>query len=214
MIKKIVWSFVAVLVLAVVASLVFSYRSGVQEPDTTITHFIYTNNSVLSGAVTAISASSVTVTKQDGTSATLGITADTQVVSQVSAGQTGKSASAITPGTLVLVIPSPTDASVAQTITIVPSPTPPAISASMGPPANITGTVTAKGATSMTLRTQGGTATVFYSKDTPVFTNVLAGQKGKSLGDIKVGTMIQVSGTTGSTGVTAGSVRVLAALVQ
>lgn len=81
------------------------------------------NNNVAAGPVSAISASSISVVKQDGIMATFGIAAATAIV----LGQDGQSAApatwdAIHDGTVVLITPSKGDARVAQTIVIVPAP--------------------------------------------------------------------------------------------
>ncbi len=80
------------------------------------------NNSVAAGSVSAISASSISVVKQDGNTATFGITSDTSIV----LAQDGQSAApttwdAIHDGTVVLITPSSTDTKAAQTIVIVPA---------------------------------------------------------------------------------------------
>jgi hypothetical protein len=80
------------------------------------------NNTVAAGPVSSISASSISLTKQDGTTATFSITADTLIM----LGQDGQSGApttwdAITDGTVVLVNPSKDNTKAAETIIIVPA---------------------------------------------------------------------------------------------
>lgn len=82
------------------------------------------DNNVIAGPVTSVGAGSITIAKQDGTSATLSISTETKVVVAGDSGQPGmpKSASEIRPGMMVLATPSESDASVAVFIVILPPP--------------------------------------------------------------------------------------------
>ncbi len=81
------------------------------------------NNSIPAGVVTTITASSISITKQDRSLATFSITSDTSVF----LGQNGQAAAPVTldaikVGAMVLITPASADAKAAQTITILPAP--------------------------------------------------------------------------------------------
>jgi hypothetical protein len=82
------------------------------------------DNNVIAGPVVSASAQSITIAKQDGTQATIGVSGSTQVIVAGTNGQPGmeKSASDIEPGMMVLVTPSESDASLAVFIVILPPP--------------------------------------------------------------------------------------------
>ena len=82
------------------------------------------DNNVIAGPVTSVSEASITIMKQDGTSATLGISEDTRIVAAGSSGQPGapKSAGDIQGGMIVLATPSESDASIAASLVLVPAP--------------------------------------------------------------------------------------------
>ena len=82
------------------------------------------DNNVIAGPVVSVSAQSITIAKQDGTQATLGLAESTQAIMAGTDGQPGmqKSASDIEPGMMVLVTPSESDASHAAFIVILPPP--------------------------------------------------------------------------------------------
>lgn len=98
---------------------VMSVQSSAQFADA----IVEPNNTIAAGPVAAISATSITITKQDGSTPSFKISADTSVV----LGQEGQSAApatweAIQDGTVVLITPSAGDSKTAQTIVIVPAP--------------------------------------------------------------------------------------------
>ena len=82
------------------------------------------DNNVIAGPVASVGAGSITIMKQDGTSATLGISEDTRIVAAGSRGQPGapKSAGDIQVGMIVLATPSESDASIAASLVLVPAP--------------------------------------------------------------------------------------------
>jgi hypothetical protein len=113
MIKKIVLSFVGVLVLATAAGAVYVYYypAATQSPAPAVPPAAAPDNSVVAGPVTLITSKSISVKKQDGSTVTLSIASTTKVI-----GGTIKT------GTMVLVNPSPTDPKVAYSIIIVSPP--------------------------------------------------------------------------------------------
>ncbi len=118
--KKTVLSFIGVVALIALGAAYFYYypaTSGTDAPAPKTAP----DNSVSAGSVSAISATSLTIVKQNGAPVTFTIGAGTSVVS---AGQTGtpKKVSDITKGSMVLVTPSSSDATVAQTIVLPPAP--------------------------------------------------------------------------------------------
>ena len=211
MIKKIVWSFVGVLVIAVVIGLGYSYSIHISPLAAPI---VRPDNSVAGGPISSVSASSITISKQDGTSATFSVTPSTMVISQVAAGQTGKSVADLANGTMVLVIPSNTNPATAQSISIVPIPAMPAASGAAAL-TTIAGTVTAVSSGSLTVATaEGPKVPVQLGKDTQLLSNVVSGQKGKIQSDIKAGDAVQVTGIMGATGIAAQSILFMTPLVQ
>lgn len=128
MIKKIVLSFVGVVVLAAAAGAAYFYyypplpqvapSAAVPAAPQAVP-----DNQILAGPVTAISAQSIGVKKQDGTIATLRIASTTQVVlaGQGSQAGTPKKVSDIKLGAMVLVTSNGSDAT-AQSIVLLPAP--------------------------------------------------------------------------------------------
>ena len=83
------------------------------------------DNNVIAGPVASVGAGSITIMKQDGTSATLSISTETKVVVAGDGGPGApKKASEIKPGMMVLATPSESDASAAAFIVILPPPPP------------------------------------------------------------------------------------------
>ena len=83
------------------------------------------DNNVIAGPVTSVGAGSITISKQDGTSATLSISTETKVVVAGDGGPGApKKASEIKPGMMVLATPSESHASAAAFIVILPPPPP------------------------------------------------------------------------------------------
>jgi hypothetical protein len=207
MIRKIVWSVLAVLVVAAAVASAYWQRMSLPllQPQA-VAPQMQVDNSVVGGSVANVSASSITVTKQDGTSATFSVTADTAIISRVSAGQTGKALSDLVKGTMVIIVPNPNNRFNAKSVAIVPPP-PIAPSTAAGIPATFAGTVVSVSAAGFTLISQDNTsATVTMLNGTQIFSDVESGQNGKTKSDIKVGTLVQVSGTAGDKGIKAQSV--------
>jgi hypothetical protein len=135
MIKKIVLSFVGIIVLAAVGAAAYFYYGaapsnvipGLEGSPGESAPLVQSNLVALAGPITALSATSITIQKQDGTTATLTISPATEIWQ---AGQEGgnkavqKSVSDIKVGTMVLITPAQNDATLAQSIAILtPSPT-------------------------------------------------------------------------------------------
>jgi hypothetical protein len=132
MIKKIVLSFVGVVVLAAVGSAAYYYYyPDVPPPEYTLNtsmppgaQLAKPDNKVPAGSVSAVTTDSVTITKQDGTTATFSIASSTVILmpGQDTAAPAHKNASDIKTGMMVLVTPSQSNAAVVQSIVVVPAP--------------------------------------------------------------------------------------------
>lgn len=81
------------------------------------------DNTVLAGPVLAIASKSITLTKQDGSTAELGIASTTHISMAGQGAEAGspKKVSDITVGMKVLVTPSSTNAALAQSIVLLPA---------------------------------------------------------------------------------------------
>jgi len=116
--------FVLVVLVGGGALAFMQYRNSMQRAALTPTAPRATpDNTVIAGPVTAITATSISVAKQDGTTATLGITATTRVTAAAVGGQAGipKKVSDIKKGAVVLVT-SGSDSTVAASIVLLPAP--------------------------------------------------------------------------------------------
>jgi hypothetical protein len=129
MIKKSIVSVIVLLVLVAAAAAAYLYYAPapVSLPTTIVEQLppaATPDNSVIAGPVTAVSASSITVKKQDGTSVSLTLATSTQIVMAGDNGQAGtvKKAGDIKLGVMVLVTPSKSDASVALSVVLLPAP--------------------------------------------------------------------------------------------
>src|SRR6266404_5687627 len=103
MIKKITWTFVLVLVIGVGIGLAVVKPTPVVAPvaeKNTIPG--QAENGAIGGPIDTISPSGISIKKQDGTSASFTVTADTKVESVVASGEVGKKLSDLTPGAFVL----------------------------------------------------------------------------------------------------------------
>ncbi len=123
MLKKIaVYSVLLLFLAAAIAAAYYYYHNylTVMQPapvasstPVEITPVVKPDNSIIAGPVTAISSKSITVKKQDGTFATLALASTTHMVA------------GLAKGTIVLVIPTDGNLTIAQSVVVVPTPTPP-----------------------------------------------------------------------------------------
>lgn len=124
---KTVLIWLILVILLVFAAGAYFYRTGrltqLGSTNTPQSPAATPDNSVLAGPVSAVSPSSITITKQDGTSATVVIASTTQVILSGQDGQHGtlKSVSDIAAGMMVL-ITSDQSGAPAQSILIVSPP--------------------------------------------------------------------------------------------
>lgn len=125
MTKKILLSIAGVLVLLVAGTALYVYMSMPSAAERKAAIQAQPNNSIAAGPVVSVSASAITIKKQDGTPASFSVTADT-IVSLAQDGQASAPSNigAIKAGTIVLITPAARDAEVAQTIVILPPPIP------------------------------------------------------------------------------------------
>ena len=210
----------AVIVAAVIvagAAAVIYFKHSANSPETALDP----NVVAPSGSVTAISADSISIQQQDGLKKTFSISPETRIVSQVSSGQTGKGLADIHEGDLVIIRPSTSDSSAADSIQLSAGPAAPAAadaSAPSGTPASFIGSVVSISPSALVVKPEGATTSVQVSvtPQTVVRSNVLAGEKGKTYEDIKVGSPVFVAGTATGDGsvVTAASIQVLVPINQ
>jgi hypothetical protein len=127
MITKIVLSFVGVVAAVVLAGAAYFYYYPApvqQEPAVQLPPAATPDNSVVAGPVTAVSAKSISVKKQDGVVVTLSLGTSTQVTLAGAGGQTGtpKKVSDIQVNSMVLVTPDAADITAAQSVVLLPAP--------------------------------------------------------------------------------------------
>lgn len=209
--KKIIYLLaVIVAVLALVAGLAFRmHPAGAPAAQNNMP-----KNTAALGVLTASTQDSITIMLKDGASKTFILSTTTQVVTRVRAGEVGKSLAQIPAGAQVLVQPSDKNASAAQSVSVMPQPVV-ANNDSAGPPVVLTGIIVSTTTTSLTINTAGDPALhLALTKDITVLSNVLAGQKGKTLADMPLGSYVQVFGVTGPKGVVVRSIQLLVPLVR
>ena len=147
----------------------------------------------VSGTLTAVSPDSVTVTDDNGKAVTLTANAETKVVTQVAAGETGKTLEQLPLQAHVLVVLDEADRTVAGTITPIPQPFFPPEGAMA---TSTEGTVVSKTATGLTIRQDDGLAVeVRVGPSTKVLSNVLAGEKGAGFDSLSAGDRVGIVGT-------------------
>ena len=166
------------------------------------------------GTLQASTENSVTILLQEGDQKTFALSSTTQVISQVKAGETGKSLNEFAAGTMVLVQPSDSNTKTATRITIsataVVTNTNP-----MGPPVTLVGAVVATTTDSLTIKTDQDPSLVLrLAGDTVVLSNVEAGHKGMGLSDADVDMYVQVSGYATSKGLRVSSILLLTPLLH
>lgn len=157
---------------------------------------------------------SVVILLQEGEQKTFALSSTTQVISQVKAGETGKSLAEFPAGTPVLVQPSDSSTKIATRITISATAgvtnTNPA-----GPPVTLVGAVVATTTNSLTIKTDQDPGLVLQlADDTVVLSNVEAGHRGMGLSDADVDMYVQVSGYATSKGLRVSSVLLLTPLLH
>lgn len=170
--------------------LAFRYYLGTLPPVTIITTLVSTT------------ADSVSVTLHNGSQKTFTVPADIAITAEVKGNAPAPSLSTIMPGIqLRLTLPNQNanNAGAISVFSIVP---PPALSP-LGPNVQISGTVTARTATTLTLHTDTGIVQVLLATSTAVYTRVVTGQTGKLANDIVVGDSVNIVGVAGSNGLTA-----------
>lgn len=147
----------------------------------------------VSGTLTAVTPANVTITDDEGKAITLSINAQTRVVTQVAAGETGKTLEQLPLQDRVLVVLDESDRTVAGTVTPIPQP--------FFPPEGATatsteGAVVSKTATTLTIRQDDGfTVEVRVEPSTKVVSNVLAGEKGAGFDSLSAGDRVGIIGT-------------------
>ena len=147
----------------------------------------------VSGTLTAVSPDSVTVTDDEGRAVTLAVNPQTRVVTQVAAGETGKTLEQLPLQDRVLVVLDEADRTVAATVTPIPLPFMPPEGAVV---TSTEGAVVSKTVTSLTIRQDDGfTVEVQVGPSTKVVSNVLAGEKGAGFDSLSAGDRVGIVGT-------------------
>jgi hypothetical protein len=208
--EKIITTVVALLVLVLLGIVAWMHYHPTNTAPTGAQNVAnYPKYPPILGTLSTSTPTDITIQLQDGSQKTFTISSTTPVVSQVKAGEVGKFLTQLTSGIQLMVQPKNADASVAQSITVMTMPVAPANNLS-GPPATISGLVISKTATSLTITNDSSPGiNVVLGKNTIVLTNVLAGEKGKTLDDIAVNNYVVVFGTAGTRGLNAVSVQLL-----
>ena len=164
------------------------------------------------GALKASASTSVTILLNDGSEKTFALTKYTQIITRVFAGEVGKTLDQVESGATLVVQPDAADASSAASVSIMPALSTPA-SSPEGPPVSLVGRVVNVTPATLTLETQSqGIVNVAVSENSQVYSNVLAGQTGKTYADIAPGMQVVVSGITGLAGIKANSIQLLVLL--
>ena len=150
------------------------------------------------GTLVAVTPTSVTITVQDGAQKTFAIGPDTLVISQVSAGETGKSLEQLPLKSPVLVVPGASRAAAAS-ISLLP-PLPPA------PPPDteivtMEGAMASRTADSITLRMDDGTSVrLLVTASTSVASKVAAGEAGAGFDSLEFRDRISAFGARNEDG--------------
>jgi hypothetical protein len=190
--KTIIEAAVAVAVIAAGAFAYMHYKQGAEPA-------AFDPNLVApAGTVTAISPSSISIRQQDGAQKTFAIGPDTLVISQVSAGETGKSLEQLPLKSPVLVVPGASRAAAAS-ISLLP-PLPPA------PPPDteivtMEGAMASRTADSITLRMDDGTSVrLLVTASTSVASKVVAGEVGAGFDSLEFRDRISAFGARNEDG--------------
>jgi hypothetical protein len=205
------------LLLAVAVAGTVYYRSLINSNTTTIENAQQvpaTDNPAVIGQLQSFAVNSITLKLQDSSTKTFSVSTTTKVITQVTSGQTGKRLAEIAPGTTILVQPHELNSTVADMVSVVPLS---AVSAQdpAGPPVFVSGILVSVTDNSVVLNTtQDPALRVSITKDTDILSNVLAGERGKTLKEATAGMYVQVSGVATSKGLVAKSIQLLVPLGQ
>jgi|GEM_PF-6219340 len=172
---------------------------------------ITTTSNVVTGSITAVSGSSLSVQTSDGVLVTLKVTDATQVESLVGVGETGKTLSQLAVGTMVAVILDSKDSKLARIVSVVPEPPTMPAPNPEATPAQVVGVVADVSSNTLTLTdTTGNAVEVTVPSSVTVLTRVVGGESGKTYADIALGDTVQVSGLTSPAGFVASIIGIIA----
>lgn len=161
------------------------------------------------GLLKASTGDSVTITLGDNSERTFAVSADTRIVSRVASGEVGKALAEIAPGTPVMIQPHAPNAAEADSVNILSMPSAQGASPG-GPMTAVVGTIVSTSTGSIIIKTDTDSqARIIITTDTVFLSDVLAGQKGRTLSDAALGTYVQVLGTAGAQGLAARTVQIL-----
>ena len=164
------------------------------------------------GTLKAQTGTSVTILLQDGLEKTFAVSKYTQIITRVSSGEVGKTLEQMESGATLLIMSDTADPSSAASISLLPALSVPAPSPE-GPLVSIVGKVAHMTSGTIVVETEDqGIVSVIASESTPLYSNALAGQRGKTYADIALGVQIVVSGITAPSGVKANSIQLLVLL--
>ena len=145
------------------------------------------------GTLTAATPTSITIAGPDGRETVLSVSAQTRVITQVAAGETGKTVEQLPLQSQVLVVQDTADKSVAVSISPLPSPPRPAPGVML---TSAEGTILSKTATGLMLQKDDGTPIgITVDASTQILSNVAAGETGKGFGSLAVGDRVGAVGT-------------------
>jgi hypothetical protein len=145
------------------------------------------------GTLVAATPSSVTIADEHGKPVTLSVNAGTQVITQVGAGEKGRTLEQIPLQSRVVIVQDAADATVAASISPLPAPPMPTQGIML---TSAEGTVLSKAADSFMLQKDDGTPIkIAVSASTKILSNVAAGEEGKGFESIKAGDRVGAVGT-------------------
>lgn len=180
-------------ILAVLSYAGFRYSGGNKAQVNSTTPFPYKGPEPVFGSIVSSTDKSVTVSTMNGKTQTISITPQTQIVSQVAAGEVGKMLSQIAAGTEVMVLLMEKAPQTALSVSIKPAPYQPATSM---PLESIIGKLLTKKGNTLSIKTPASTTVeVVLTKSTVILSNVLQAQKAPGLEALVAGTEVNVVAT-------------------
>jgi hypothetical protein len=145
------------------------------------------------GTLVAATPSSITIAGADGKPVTLSVNAGTQVITQVEAGEKGRTLEQIPLQSKVIIVQNAADKTVAASVSPLPAPPMPTQGIML---TSAEGTVLSKAVDSFMLQKDDGTPIkIAMSASTKILSNVAAGEEGKGFESIKAGDRVGAVGT-------------------
>jgi hypothetical protein len=205
--KKIAGALAAILLIGILAVAAYVVRPPSGTPGSQTQDL--PKNPPIMGTLVSSTDISVTIALGDQSQKTFTLAEKVQIITQVTSREVGKTLAQIAPGTQVLIQPHEPGSNVADQVSALSAPTI-ADNDPAGPLVTITGTLVSTTTSSLTINTPSDPKMkVAITKNTIFISNVLAGQKGKTLNDAVPGTYVQVVGIATTKGLEVKSVQPL-----